>query len=164
VRRGQKLTGIPTAHKIKLPLWFSASTAAPSFNGRTADSGSAYRGSNPWGAANINAGSIDITYSRLRLCPCYVRIRTALYFRIRRGASEQRKADYTHMARKLAFKRFNLIDAARLLLQATPRELYLQCLFNDLGQRRRNKRLLTVCQTVCNIATPQRLASIGAQS
>ena len=26
--------------------------AAPSFNGRTADSGSAYRGSNPWGAAN----------------------------------------------------------------------------------------------------------------
>jgi hypothetical protein len=25
---------------------------APSFNGRTADSGSAYRGSNPWGAAN----------------------------------------------------------------------------------------------------------------
>ncbi len=25
--------------------------AAPSFNGRTADSGSAYRGSNPWGAA-----------------------------------------------------------------------------------------------------------------
>ena len=24
---------------------------APSFNGRTADSGSAYRGSNPWGAA-----------------------------------------------------------------------------------------------------------------
>src|SRR5262249_32335700 len=27
--------------------------AAPSFNGRTADSGSAYRGSNPWGAANL---------------------------------------------------------------------------------------------------------------
>ncbi len=27
------------------------SFAAPSFNGRTADSGSAYRGSNPWGAA-----------------------------------------------------------------------------------------------------------------
>src|ERR1039458_10145879 len=26
---------------------------APSFNGRTADSGSAYRGSNPWGAASI---------------------------------------------------------------------------------------------------------------
>ena len=26
---------------------------APSFNGRTADSGSAYRGSNPWGAAII---------------------------------------------------------------------------------------------------------------
>src|SRR4051812_1091854 len=26
---------------------------APSFNGRTADSGSAYRGSNPWGAANV---------------------------------------------------------------------------------------------------------------
>jgi hypothetical protein len=28
--------------------------AAPSFNGRTADSGSAYRGSNPWGAASIH--------------------------------------------------------------------------------------------------------------
>src|SRR5579872_2684400 len=28
--------------------------AAPSFNGRTADSGSAYRGSNPWGAAKSN--------------------------------------------------------------------------------------------------------------
>ena len=28
-------------------------TVAPSFNGRTADSGSAYRGSNPWGAANL---------------------------------------------------------------------------------------------------------------
>jgi hypothetical protein len=28
---------------------------APSFNGRTADSGSAYRGSNPWGAANLYA-------------------------------------------------------------------------------------------------------------
>ncbi len=28
-----------------------AALAAPSFNGRTADSGSAYRGSNPWGAA-----------------------------------------------------------------------------------------------------------------
>jgi hypothetical protein len=26
---------------------------APSFNGRTADSGSAYRGSNPWGAAKM---------------------------------------------------------------------------------------------------------------
>jgi hypothetical protein len=28
--------------------------AAPSFNGRTADSGSAYRGSNPWGAAKLS--------------------------------------------------------------------------------------------------------------
>jgi hypothetical protein len=28
---------------------------APSFNGRTADSGSAYRGSNPWGAANLES-------------------------------------------------------------------------------------------------------------
>ena len=33
---------------FRLPTEFSA---APSFNGRTADSGSAYRGSNPWGAA-----------------------------------------------------------------------------------------------------------------
>src|SRR5271157_2822878 len=32
--------------------------AAPSFNGRTADSGSAYRGSNPWGAAKLES----ITY------------------------------------------------------------------------------------------------------
>src|SRR5215469_1734623 len=30
------------------------SLTAPSFNGRTADSGSAYRGSNPWGAARIS--------------------------------------------------------------------------------------------------------------
>src|ERR1035437_6365578 len=29
--------------------------AAPSFNGRTADSGSAYRGSNPWGAAKLGS-------------------------------------------------------------------------------------------------------------
>ena len=32
-----------------------SSLAAPSFNGRTADSGSAYRGSNPWGAANLES-------------------------------------------------------------------------------------------------------------
>src|SRR5207253_2370689 len=31
--------------------------AAPSFNGRTADSGSAYRGSNPWGAAKFSAAA-----------------------------------------------------------------------------------------------------------
>ena len=35
------------------PAFFSSPIAAPSFNGRTADSGSAYRGSNPWGAANL---------------------------------------------------------------------------------------------------------------
>ena len=30
----------------------SSALVAPSFNGRTAASGAAYRGSNPWGAAN----------------------------------------------------------------------------------------------------------------
>src|ERR1700756_63789 len=30
---------------------------APSFNGRTADSGSAYRGSNPWGAASLESAT-----------------------------------------------------------------------------------------------------------
>src|SRR5947208_8398648 len=35
---------------------------APSFNGRTADSGSAYRGSNPWGAAmNYRELSIGVS-------------------------------------------------------------------------------------------------------
>src|SRR5437870_2762837 len=34
--------------------------AAPSFNGRTADSGSAYRGSNPWGAANLESTAYDL--------------------------------------------------------------------------------------------------------
>src|SRR6266550_164154 len=33
---------------------------APSFNGRTADSGSAYRGSNPWGAANLESTAYDL--------------------------------------------------------------------------------------------------------
>src|SRR6266567_6592175 len=49
-------------------------TAAPSFNGRTADSGSAYRGSNPWGAANKIAGSCDPTKN-----PAY-RVRTVSVF------------------------------------------------------------------------------------
>ena len=35
--------------------------AAPSFNGRTAASGAAYRGSNPWGAANNMPNNIDKT-------------------------------------------------------------------------------------------------------
>src|SRR5205085_6550254 len=37
---------------------------APSFNGRTADSGSAYRGSNPWGAAKSHQ---QIARSRIQL-------------------------------------------------------------------------------------------------
>ena len=41
---------------------------APSFNGRTADSGSAYRGSNPWGAANIHAGLTHVAL--LKHFPC----------------------------------------------------------------------------------------------
>ena len=32
---------------------------APSFNGRTADSGSAYRGSNPWGAAKTSSKRVQ---------------------------------------------------------------------------------------------------------
>src|SRR5215468_9866724 len=38
------------AEALSIPKQFAKT--APSFNGRTADSGSAYRGSNPWGAAN----------------------------------------------------------------------------------------------------------------
>jgi hypothetical protein len=40
---------------------------APSFNGRTADSGSAYRGSNPWGAANTHTLPTSIEPSRTLL-------------------------------------------------------------------------------------------------
>src|SRR5215469_6482655 len=50
------LTLVRNAHKIKLSAasrLAAITLAAPSFNGRTADSGSAYRGSNPWGAANL---------------------------------------------------------------------------------------------------------------
>src|SRR5438132_6474796 len=46
------LTAVNAAHKIKAAERFRSIKIAPSFNGRTADSGSAYRGSNPWGAAN----------------------------------------------------------------------------------------------------------------
>src|SRR5271157_475841 len=42
--------------------------AAPSFNGRTADSGSAYRGSNPWGAAKFHAGFSNIPNFLATLC------------------------------------------------------------------------------------------------
>src|SRR6476660_9054114 len=46
------LTCLKLHHKIKDAGCRTGCTlAAPSFNGRTADSGSAYRGSNPWGAA-----------------------------------------------------------------------------------------------------------------
>src|SRR5437868_14820955 len=47
------LTAVNAAHKIKAAERFRSIKIAPSFNGRTADSGSAYRGSNPWGAANL---------------------------------------------------------------------------------------------------------------
>src|SRR6516225_12140448 len=52
------LTLVRNAHKIKLSAasrLAAITLAAPSFNGRTADSGSAYRGSNPWGAAKVLA-------------------------------------------------------------------------------------------------------------
>ena len=39
----------PIRHGCKMA---SIALVAPSFNGRTAASGAAYRGSNPWGAAN----------------------------------------------------------------------------------------------------------------
>ena len=39
--------------------------AAPSFNGRTADSGSAYRGSNPWGAAKTELPRTALNRSEL---------------------------------------------------------------------------------------------------
>lgn len=47
---------VPNRIELTLREWRHSSSrhriiAAPSFNGRTADSGSAYRGSNPWGAA-----------------------------------------------------------------------------------------------------------------
>jgi hypothetical protein len=46
------------------PQAFSiVSLVAPSFNGRTADSGSAYRGSNPWGAATVELSAYP-TYAR----------------------------------------------------------------------------------------------------
>ena len=51
-----------------LPAFSRLASTAPSFNGRTADSGSAYRGSNPWGATtryytpsgrSVQEGGID---------------------------------------------------------------------------------------------------------
>jgi hypothetical protein len=47
------LTGVLCAFTIKrlgAPPVFFCRGIAPSFNGRTAASGAAYRGSNPWGA------------------------------------------------------------------------------------------------------------------
>src|SRR5215467_734006 len=41
-------------------LFSNRTIAAPSFNGRTADSGSAYRGSNPWGAAKLESTTYDL--------------------------------------------------------------------------------------------------------
>src|SRR5438445_12689921 len=51
------LTAVHAAHKIKAAERFCSLKIAPSFNGRTADSGSAYRGSNPWGAANLESST-----------------------------------------------------------------------------------------------------------
>src|SRR5512142_1935675 len=50
------LTEAGAPHRIKVQFFHNSSLfAAPSFNGRTADSGSAYRGSNPWGAARLSS-------------------------------------------------------------------------------------------------------------
>jgi hypothetical protein len=50
------LTGVLCAFTIgrlgARPVFFCRGIA-PSFNGRTAASGAAYRGSNPWGATNV---------------------------------------------------------------------------------------------------------------
>jgi hypothetical protein len=55
--------------------------AAPSFNGRTADSGSAYRGSNPWGAANKIKVFLNIrenTASCVRIVSVFAQLLIAL--------------------------------------------------------------------------------------
>jgi hypothetical protein len=58
------LTCFAEHHKIKdasqFRLRVRTKLAAPSFNGRTADSGSAYRGSNPWGAAKLESMTYDL--------------------------------------------------------------------------------------------------------
>ena len=50
------------------PAW---NLVAPSFNGRTAASGAAYRGSNPWGAANT------LFHTSLKLPPSELAIKEA---------------------------------------------------------------------------------------
>ena len=62
--------GIELANFLMLELTEKAATlhTAPSFNGRTADSGSAYRGSNPWGAAKLESATYTSSSSRKRLC------------------------------------------------------------------------------------------------
>jgi hypothetical protein len=57
---GWRLTVTRTPHRIQLSRKFCCTFAAPSFNGRTADSGSAYRGSNPWGAAKLESIAYDL--------------------------------------------------------------------------------------------------------
>ena len=78
-----RLTAIRQNHRINkgcrtTPV--QPQTSAPSFNGRTADSGSAYRGSNPWGAAKfypvfmrfswtVLCPPMSVTFSVSALCP-----------------------------------------------------------------------------------------------
>ena len=52
---------------------------APSFNGRTPDSGAGYRGSNPWGAANLlpSRNSLPNTSADVDSCPQIKRKRPA---------------------------------------------------------------------------------------
>src|SRR5437870_9862383 len=59
------LTAVHAAHKIKAAERFCSLKIAPSFNGRTADSGSAYRGSNAWGAAKSFQSHSYCTHSGL---------------------------------------------------------------------------------------------------
>ena len=52
----------------------------PSFNGRTADSGSAYRGSNPWGAANTRTSPLFRAPHRIAPNSGLVRAKPLFYY------------------------------------------------------------------------------------
>jgi hypothetical protein len=49
--------------------------AAPSFNGRTAASGAAYRGSNPWGAAKIQILNGLLRFGEVRRSSFYQQLK-----------------------------------------------------------------------------------------
>src|SRR5260370_40746620 len=65
-----QLTSTRNPNRIGMAASFGSNrTAAPSFNGRTPASGAGYRGSNPWGAANLTHPLIWLPILSLaRLC------------------------------------------------------------------------------------------------